>query len=121
MQNKTEGRENGCTAQVSATILDTFYCRKVSEAGTWLLMADYAVTCADEGGAINSTYKIYLACAAVLCLAWSVGVPVRGGRCDCAVPRHATARYCSVSHKTFSVIAVLLRVMRDSRWDCAVP
>ena len=70
MQNKTEGRENGCTAQVSATILDTFYCRKVSEAGTWLLMADYAVTCADEGGAINSTYKIYLACAAVLCLAW---------------------------------------------------
>ena len=102
MQNKTEGRENGCTAhgQVSATILDTFYCRKVSAAGTWLLMADYTVTCVDEGGAINSTYKIYLACAAVLCLAWSVGVPVRGGRCDCAVPqRYDTEQY--LSHETF--------------------
>ena len=62
---------------MSATILDTFYCREVSEGGMRLLMADYSVVCYDEGGGVNRGYLAYLIVAALLCLVWSLGVPVR--------------------------------------------
>ena len=40
-------------------------------------MADYTVTCIDEGGGINAAYMVYLLCALALFLVWSLGVPVR--------------------------------------------
>ena len=57
---------------VSATILDTFYCRKVSAGGMRVLMADYTVTCVDEGGGVNATYVVYIVFGTLLCLGWSV-------------------------------------------------
>jgi hypothetical protein len=62
-------------------ISDTFYHRKVSEGGTWLLMVDYMVTCYDEAGGINADYLVYIMMVSVvvMCLLWSLGVPAYFG------------------------------------------
>ena len=37
-----------------------------------VLMADYTVTCVDEGGGVNATYVVYIVFGTLLCLGWSI-------------------------------------------------
>ena len=54
--------------------MEIFYCRKISDDGTRMLMADYTITCMTSTG-LDSTYIVYLAFGLVLIFGWAFGVP----------------------------------------------
>ena len=63
----------------SAAIMETFYCRKVSETGMRVLLSDHSVVCMNGQGVIEPAYLVYLIVGILLTLAWSIGVPAYFG------------------------------------------
>eukprot|EP01051_Picozoa_sp_SAG22_P002111 SAG22_NODE_92_length_20892_cov_11.188429_3_plen_494_part_00 len=61
---------------VSAAIMSTFKCRKLTAGGLCVLADDHGVVCFDQTGSLDPDYLRLVALGVVLCLLWTVGVPV---------------------------------------------
>ena len=59
----------------STTILETFYCRKITDDGLRVLMADYSIMCFDNTGSLEPGYLPLLASGLTLAVLWSIGIP----------------------------------------------